>query len=79
MDDPKKNNVLFFAGQEPWPDDVQLFQPYETEQILLPDMANCLAVQAFLKMCHLKFSVAYRVNAEDMSPSGEFILYHSIT
>ncbi|XP_073983536.1 metaxin-2-like isoform X2 [Rhodnius prolixus] len=58
------------GGQEPWPDDVQLFQPYETEQILLPDMANCLAVQAFLKMCHLKFSVAYRVNAEDMSPSG---------
>uniref|UniRef100_A0A069DRQ5 Putative mitochondrial outer membrane protein n=1 Tax=Panstrongylus megistus TaxID=65343 RepID=A0A069DRQ5_9HEMI len=58
------------GGQEPWPDNVQLFQPYETEQILLPDMANCLAVQAFLKMCQLKFTVAYRVNAEDMSPSG---------
>uniref|UniRef100_A0A224XEA7 Putative mitochondrial outer membrane protein n=1 Tax=Panstrongylus lignarius TaxID=156445 RepID=A0A224XEA7_9HEMI len=66
----EKNVDNAVLGQEPWPDDVQLFQPYETEQILLPDMANCLAVQAFLKMCQLKFTVAYRVNAEDMSPSG---------
>lgn len=57
-------------GKEPWPDDVKLYQPYETEQILLPDMANCLAVQAFLKMCHLDFTVQYKANAEDMSPSG---------
>lgn len=58
------------GGKEPWPDDVKLYQPYETEQILLPDMANCLAVQAFLKMCELSFSVEYKANAEDMSPSG---------
>ncbi|KAF6203850.1 hypothetical protein GE061_002185 [Apolygus lucorum] len=58
------------SGQEPWPDDVQLFQPYETEQILLPDNANCLAVQTFLKMCDLKYVVEYRTNAEEMSPSG---------
>uniref|UniRef100_A0A0A9WNF4 Metaxin-2 n=1 Tax=Lygus hesperus TaxID=30085 RepID=A0A0A9WNF4_LYGHE len=59
-----------FLSQEPWPDDVQLFQPYETEQILLPDNANCLAVQTFLKMCDLKYVVEYRTNAEEMSPSG---------
>ncbi|XP_041988667.1 metaxin-2 isoform X2 [Aricia agestis] len=56
--------------QEPWPDNVKLFQPYEVEQILLPDNASCLAVQAFLKMCNLPFEVEMRWNAEFMSPSG---------
>lgn len=48
---------MFVLAQEPWPKDVKLFQPYEVEQILLPDEANCLAVQAFLKMCNLDFQV----------------------
>ncbi|ENN81246.1 hypothetical protein YQE_02340, partial [Dendroctonus ponderosae] len=59
------------GAQEPWPKDVKLFQPYEVEQILLPDNANCLAVQAFLKMCNLEFQVEPRANAEDMSPTGK--------
>jgi len=50
---------------------VKLFQPYEVEQILLPDNANCLSVQAFLKMCGLDFEVEARSNAEYMSPSGK--------
>lgn len=58
------------GGQEPWPGDVLLFQPYEVEQILLPDNANCLAVQAYLKMNDLNFDVEPRSNAEYMSPSG---------
>ncbi|XP_076267642.1 metaxin-2-like [Rhynchophorus ferrugineus] len=58
------------GAQEPWPKDVKLFQPYEIEQILLPDNANCLAVQAFLKMCNLDFQVEPRPNAEFMSPTG---------
>ncbi|XP_067003916.1 metaxin-2 [Anabrus simplex] len=58
------------GGQEPWPQDVQLYQPYEVEQILMPDNANCLAVQAYLKMCGLNFEVEPRSNAEFMSPSG---------
>ncbi|XP_028178156.1 uncharacterized protein LOC114365717, partial [Ostrinia furnacalis] len=58
------------TAQEPWPDNVKLFQPYEVEQILLPDNASCLAVQAFLKMCNLPFEVEMRWNAEFMSPSG---------
>ncbi|KAI7815280.1 metaxin [Rhyzopertha dominica] len=57
-------------SQEPWPKDVKLYQPYEVEQILLPDNANCLAVQAFLKMCNLDFQVEPRANAEFMSPTG---------
>nr|CAD7567830.1 unnamed protein product [Timema californicum] len=57
-------------AQEPWPQDVKLFQPYEVEQILLPDNANCLAVQTYLKMCDLNFEVEQRYNAENMSPSG---------
>nr|CAD7462331.1 unnamed protein product [Timema tahoe] len=58
------------GAQEPWPQDVKLFQPYEVEQILLPDNANCLAVQTYLKMCDLNFEVEQRYNAENMSPSG---------
>ncbi|XP_022817109.1 metaxin-2 isoform X2 [Spodoptera litura] len=61
---------LIQMAQEPWPDNVKLFQPYEVEQILLPDNASCLAVQAFLKMCNLPFEVEMRWNAEFMSPSG---------
>ncbi|XP_072937552.1 metaxin-2 isoform X2 [Epargyreus clarus] len=62
--------ITSLSAQEPWPDNVKLFQPYEVEQILLPDNASCLAVQAFLKMCNLPFEVEMRWNAEFMSPSG---------
>ena len=62
--------LLEMGAQEPWPSNVQLFQPYELEQILLPDNATCLAVQAFLHMCNLDFTIEMRSNAENMSPSG---------
>ncbi|CAH0550404.1 unnamed protein product [Brassicogethes aeneus] len=62
---------LELGAQEPWPKDAKLYQPYEVEQILLSDNANCLAVQAFLKMCNLDFVVEPRANAEAMSPSGK--------
>ena len=62
---------LEMGAQEPWPSNVQLYQPYEVEQILLPDNANCLAVQAFLHMCNLDFTIEMRANAENMSPSGK--------
>ncbi|KAI5742068.1 hypothetical protein M8J77_002681 [Diaphorina citri] len=57
-------------AREIWPDDVKLYQPYEVEQILLPDNAHCLAVQAYLKMLGLKYTVDFRKNAEYMSPSN---------
>ncbi|VEN37181.1 unnamed protein product [Callosobruchus maculatus] len=57
------------GAQEPWPKDVKLYQPYEVEQILLPDNANCLAAQAFLKMCQLNYEVVHKQNAEAMSPT----------
>lgn len=41
------------------------------EQILLPDNANCLAVQAYLKMCNIDFQIEPRWNAEFMSPSSK--------
>lgn len=53
---------------------MKIFQPLEAEQILLPDNASCLSVQAFLKMCNLKYEVIQKNNAEDMSPSGELCL-----
>jgi len=62
---------LELGAHEPWPKDVKLYQPYEVEQILLPDNANCLAVQAFLRMCNLDFEIVSRANAEFMSPSGK--------
>ena len=43
-------------------------------QILLPEFAVCLGVKAFLRMCHLKYSVVMKTNAEQMSPSGETFL-----
>ncbi|XP_022912985.2 metaxin-2 isoform X2 [Onthophagus taurus] len=65
------NETHIVHAHEPWPKDVKLFQPYEVEQILLPDNANCLAVQAYLKMCHLDFQIESRANAEFMSPTGK--------
>ncbi|RWS31482.1 Metaxin-2-like protein [Leptotrombidium deliense] len=59
------------GGSEPWPEDCILFQPFEVEQILLPESANCRSVQAFLKMCNLRFNVEMRANAEQMSPTGQ--------
>jgi len=56
---------------EPWPSDAQLFQPYEVEQVLLADNSVCLAVQAFLHMVGLDFTIEMRSNAEHMSPSGK--------
>ncbi|XP_043462478.1 metaxin-2-like isoform X2 [Leptopilina heterotoma] len=58
------------GAQDPWPQLIKMYQPYEVEQILLPDNSNCLAVQAYLKMCNLEFQVEPRRNAEYMSPSG---------
>lgn len=55
---------------EPWPEDATLYQPYEAEQILLPENASCLAVKAYLKMCNLPCEVRSCANAEFMSPGG---------
>ena len=41
------------------------------EQVLLADNANCLAVQAFLHMANLEFTIEMRANVEHMSPSGK--------
>uniref|UniRef100_A0A1A9WBU0 Metaxin-2 n=1 Tax=Glossina brevipalpis TaxID=37001 RepID=A0A1A9WBU0_9MUSC len=56
--------------REPWPENVVLYQPYETEQILLAENASCLAVKAYLKMCNLSFHIRSCANAEFMSPGG---------
>ncbi|KAG8195296.1 hypothetical protein JTE90_028444 [Oedothorax gibbosus] len=64
---------FYAAGQsasESWPEDAKLYQPYEVEQILLPDTAACLSVKAFLRMCELAFQVEMRTNADLMSPTG---------
>ncbi|GFR76243.1 metaxin-2 [Elysia marginata] len=54
-----------------WPEDVVLYQPYQVEQITLPDYAQCLAVEAFLRMSGLVFRIEQRTNAADMSPTGK--------
>ncbi|XP_071496229.1 metaxin-2-like [Diadema antillarum] len=58
------------GGQPQIPDDVEFYQPYEVDQITLPERAQCLAVKAFLKMCDIPFLIKLRSNAEHMSPSG---------
>ena len=59
-----------FLANEPWPADVKLFQPFEVEQVLIHDNSNILAVQGFLNMCNLEYTIEMRANAEHMSPSG---------
>jgi len=59
------------GGQDPWPSDASLFQPFEVEQMLLEDSASCLSVRAFLHMCRLPHRVEERANAFYMSPSGQ--------
>ena len=63
--------IFPFLGSDSWPSDAQLYQPFEVEQILLNDNASCLAVQAFLNMTRLDFTVEMRANAEHMSPNGK--------
>ena len=73
---------MHFSAHEPLSFPLYFYQPYEVEQILLPDNANCLAVQTLLKMCDLSFQVEPRWNTENMSPtnkvpvvrSGSFVL-----
>ncbi|KAL4098248.1 hypothetical protein QTP88_022891 [Uroleucon formosanum] len=56
------------CGEGEWPKNTVIYQPYETEQILLPDNSKCLSVKTFLKMAGLEFIVEARENAEYMSP-----------
>lgn len=62
--------MSYFTGQEEWLNDVELYQQEEATQMLLPDSANCVAIQAFLKINNLSFQVVEKKNAEFMSPSG---------
>eukprot|EP00057_Strongylocentrotus_purpuratus_P034928 XP_797071.1 PREDICTED: metaxin-2 [Strongylocentrotus purpuratus] len=64
------NNGSDTGGQPQIPENVELYQPYEGNQITLPEKAQCLAVKAFLKMCDIPFHIMLRSNAEQMSPSG---------
>lgn len=63
--------LVIFPEQEDWAADTKLYMPYDVEQILLADNANCLAVQTFLKICNLPYKVEFRKNAEFMSPTGK--------
>lgn len=58
------------AAAAAWPADARLYQPLETEQMLLPELASCLAVQTYLRLCRLPFSKQSCANAEFMSPGG---------
>ncbi|XP_076293204.1 metaxin-2 isoform X3 [Lasioglossum baleicum] len=62
--------AMELEAKEELPDTIALYQPFVVEQILLPDYANCLAVEAFLKMCGIGVEIVSRHNAEYMSPTG---------
>ena len=40
-----------------WPENAEIYQPYESNQILLPDSSACLAIRTFLHMNELHFKV----------------------
>jgi len=48
-----------------------LFVPYQSEQALLYEYADCVASRAFFKMASLPFRLEQRPNAEFMSPTGK--------
>jgi len=50
--------------------DAELYCPYQHEQALLYEHADCVATRAFLKLVNLPFSIEQRPNAEFMSPNG---------
>lgn len=67
-------NSVVAAGltdSKTWPDDVKLYQPFEVEQILMDEFASCLAVKTVLKMLALSYQIELKINAHNMSPSGE--------
>jgi len=60
-------------GSQPqiqWPENAELYQPYESNQILLPESSACLSIRTFLHMSGLHFKVMLKPNAEHMSPTG---------
>ncbi|KAH7731652.1 metaxin 2 [Aphelenchoides avenae] len=59
------------AGANPEWVDASLFAPYQNEQALLYEYAECVAVRAFLKMTGLPFRLEQRPNAEFISPNGK--------
>lgn len=56
---------------ETWSKNVVIYQPLQFDQILLPDNANCLAIETLLRMCNIKHDICYKLNAEEMSPTGK--------
>ncbi|KHN76196.1 Putative ATP-dependent RNA helicase [Toxocara canis] len=57
-----------FAGE--WTD-AALFAPYQNQQALLNEYADCVAARAFLRMVELPIRLEERPNAEFMSPTGK--------
>lgn len=66
----KQYKTSEMIANEPWPQKVILYQPFEAEQILLAENASCLAVKCFLKMSSINYQIKCCANAEFMSPGG---------
>ena len=60
-----QNNVLDES------DYVTIFQTMDNIQILLPELGNRYALQAYFHFNRIRFLLDQRTNAEDMSPDGE--------
>ncbi|XP_049948352.1 metaxin-2-like [Schistocerca serialis cubense] len=50
--------------------DVSLYVQKDTQDLPLPETAECLAANALLRICGLRFDVCEKQNTEYMSPSG---------
>uniref|UniRef100_A0A1B6F1W0 Metaxin-2 n=1 Tax=Cuerna arida TaxID=1464854 RepID=A0A1B6F1W0_9HEMI len=56
-----------------WLNEAIIYQPI-TDQILLPDKASCLCLEAFMRMSNLNYRIISKKNVEYMSPSGKLPL-----
>lgn len=67
------HEIDLISAPEEWDEDTVVYQPYEVEQLLMPDCSNCLAVRSYLKMLNVNFLLCCRPNAEFMSPTGKYL------
>jgi metaxin len=60
-----------YDDKEPWAADSYMVIPIESTQVLMPESAAILGVQAFLKMVNLPITIKEMYNATSMSPNGK--------
>jgi len=68
---PSPSDFELEDDKEPWAPDTYMIIPIESTQVIMPESAAILGVQAFLKMANLPITLKEMYNATSMSPNGK--------